>query len=87
MKIRLDKYLSDMNCGTRSEVKKMIRQGLVCVDQKIIKSPEYKVDTEIQNISVQGKLLSYENIATICYTNRRESSRPPQIAEIRRCWI
>ena len=52
MKIRLDKYLSDTNCGTRSEVKKMIRQGLVCVDQKIIKSPEYKVDTEIQNISV-----------------------------------
>ena len=28
--------------------------------RKIIKSPEYKVDTEIQNISVQGKLLSYE---------------------------
>ena len=24
MKIRLDKYLADMNCGTRSEVKKMI---------------------------------------------------------------
>ena len=60
MKIRLDKYLSDTNCGTRSEVKKKIRQGLVCVEQKIIKSPEYKVDTEIQNISVQGKLLSYE---------------------------
>ena len=26
------------------------------MDQKIIKSPEYKVDTEIQNILVQGKM-------------------------------
>ena len=60
MKIRLDKYLADMNCGTRSEVKKLIRQGTVCVDQEVVKSPDYKVDTDIQSVSVQGKTLSYE---------------------------
>lgn len=60
MKIRLDKYLADTNCGTRSEVKKLIRQGVVCVDQNVMKSPDYKVDTDIQSVSVQGKTLSYE---------------------------
>ena len=28
-KMRLDKYLADMNAGTRSELKKDIRKGLV----------------------------------------------------------
>ena len=27
--IRLDKYLADMGCGTRSQVKQMIRKGKV----------------------------------------------------------
>ena len=27
--IRLDKYLADMGCGTRSQVKQMIRKGQV----------------------------------------------------------
>lgn len=30
--IRLDKYLADMGCGTRSEVKQMIRKGQVEVN-------------------------------------------------------
>ena len=33
--IRLDKYLADMGIGTRTEVKKLIRQGKVTVDGSI----------------------------------------------------
>lgn len=44
--IRLDKYLADMEIGTRSEVKKYIRKGLVTVNENIIKNPEYKVSTD-----------------------------------------
>ncbi len=36
--IRLDKFLADMGIGTRAEVKKYIRQGLVEVDGKIVKT-------------------------------------------------
>ena len=35
--LRLDKYLADMQVGTRSEVKQMIRKGLVTVDGLIVK--------------------------------------------------
>ena len=46
--LRLDKYLADMQVGTRSEVKQMIRKGLVTVDGLIVKKPEEKVDCEKQ---------------------------------------
>lgn len=57
--IRLDKYLSEMGAGTRSEVKKAIRQGLVTVDDKIIKKPEVKVDEVRQIVMLGGKRIGY----------------------------
>ncbi len=41
--IRLDKYLADMEVGTRSEVKKYIRKGCASVNGEPIKKPEHKV--------------------------------------------
>ena len=43
---RLDKYLADMSVGTRSEVKNLIKKGLVMVNGEVIRKPEYKVDIE-----------------------------------------
>lgn len=37
--IRLDKYLADMGCGTRSEAKQMIRKGQVEVNGEKAKKP------------------------------------------------
>lgn len=59
-KLRLDKYLADMGQGTRTEVKKMIRAGKVSVNQEIIKSPEFKIDTRTDEICADGELLAYE---------------------------
>ena len=59
-KIRLDKYLADMGQGTRSEVKKLIKKGNVCVNRETVKSPEYKIAPETDQVSVQGRELSYE---------------------------
>ena len=50
--IRLDKYLSEMGVGTRSEVKKYIRQGQVTIDGNVVKKPEVKVEEEIQSIAL-----------------------------------
>lgn len=58
--IRLDKYLADMGVGTRSEVKKLIRQGKVTVDGKIERSPERKVDCTAQSISCMNHPVSYK---------------------------
>ena len=58
--IRLDKYLADMSVGTRTEVKKMIRQGKVAVDGVIVKNPDMKVDTDTKNVTCNGIAVAYE---------------------------
>lgn len=59
MKIRLDKYLADMGCGTRSEVKQALKKGAVSVNDVPVKRPEEKVDTEADRIVFRGKTVSY----------------------------
>ncbi len=59
--IRLDKFLADMGIGTRSEVKKYIRQGKVKVDGVIQKSPEAKIDEKNQEVMCFDKKVGYES--------------------------
>ena len=58
--IRLDKYLADMSIGTRTEVKKLIRQGKVVVDGLIVRNPDIKVDIDTQNVTCNGIAVTYE---------------------------
>lgn len=58
--IRLDKFLADMGIGTRSEVKKYIRQGKVKVDGVVEKSPEAKIDETKQQVYCFDKTVGYE---------------------------
>lgn len=62
-KIRLDKYLAGMGCGTRSEVKGMIRKGRVTVGGALAKSPEQKLDTERDCVELDGNPVAYEEFA------------------------
>ncbi|SFL23325.1 16S rRNA pseudouridine516 synthase [Lachnospiraceae bacterium KH1T2] len=57
--MRLDKFLADMNIGTRSEIKKMIRKGLVTVNNEVIKDSGVSV-TSNDEISFNGELISYQ---------------------------
>ena len=58
--IRLDKYLADMGIGTRTEVKKYVRQGKVKVNGEVVKSPEMKVDLQAQEVLFLDKPIDYE---------------------------
>lgn len=58
--IRLDKYLSDMNVGTRSEIKIYIRKGRVAVNNVICKKPDEKIDIEKDKVSFDGLIINYE---------------------------
>ncbi len=71
--LRLDKYLADMQVGTRSEVKQMIRKGLVTVDGLIVKKPEEKVDCEKQVVVCSGAIVSYHQYEYYIH-NRREKN-------------
>lgn len=57
--MRLDKYLAEMGVGTRSELKKAVRAGLVQIDGVTAKKPEEKVSPETQTITYQGKEIGY----------------------------
>ena len=59
MKMRLDKFLSEMGIGTRSEVKKSIAKGQVQVNGTVVKKPECKIDTEADHVQVQGQEVRY----------------------------
>ncbi|MGI6010984.1 MAG: pseudouridine synthase [Ruminococcus sp.] len=58
-KMRLDKYLAQMQAGSRSQVKNLIRKKLVTVNGEIVLRPEYPVKAGEDRIMVQGKEIFY----------------------------
>lgn len=59
MLLRLDKVLADMQAGTRSQVKELIRKKRITVNDDIVTKPEFKVDTDKDTIFLDDKCLSY----------------------------
>lgn len=57
--MRLDKYLSNMGVGTRSEVKKAIGYGKVSVNGAIVKNIGLKIDENKDKIKAFGKVIGY----------------------------
>lgn len=60
--MRLDKFLCDMQIGTRSQVKDCIKKGNVSVNGVIIKNPDYKLDENMDNVSYMGKNVTYQSL-------------------------
>ena len=57
--MRLDKLLADMNVGTRSEIKKVIRKGQVTVNGEVVKDASISVTGE-EEIIYAGEKVGYE---------------------------
>ncbi len=57
--MRLDKFLCEMNIGTRGQVKAFVRQGMVTVNGKLVKSPDDKIDENADQIVFKRQLLQY----------------------------
>lgn len=58
--MRLDKFLCEMNIGTRSQVKDFIRKGQVTVNGNIAQKPEEKVAEDKDVVTFQGRVLTYQ---------------------------
>lgn len=58
--MRLDKFLCEMNIGTRSQVKDFIRKGLISINGNIAKKPEEKVNPNEDCITFKGEVLKYQ---------------------------
>ena len=61
-KMRLDKLLSTLGEGTRSEVRDLVRAGRVTVDGKVAKDAGMQVDAEGSEVAVAGRVLSYKAV-------------------------
>ncbi len=58
--IRLDKYMAMCALGTRSEVKRYIRQGLVCVNGIPVRCDDLKINEDKDNITFEGQPLVFK---------------------------
>lgn len=58
--MRLDKYLADMNLGSRKEVKAFIKKGLVSVNGQVIRSDKFQVKERVDQIIFDGESISYQ---------------------------
>lgn len=58
--LRIDKYLCDMNIGTRSQVKDIIKKKLVIVNDVLITDASTKVNPDTDIIMYNNKTLTYK---------------------------
>ena len=58
--MRLDRYLCETGFGTRSQVKALLKKGLVQVDGEIVKKPELKIDENRAQVFCGGAAAGYQ---------------------------
>ncbi len=58
--MRLDKYLAHAKVGTRREVKKMIRKGIIYVNDVLCRDDDYKIDETKDVVVMDGEVIQYQ---------------------------
>ena len=58
--MRLDKFLKENGICSRSEAKKILKQGLVVVNGAVIKDSDFKIDENNDVISYDGQVINYQ---------------------------
>lgn len=59
---RIDKYLADAGIGTRSQIKKYIKTGLVRINDTCVSRPETKIDTSVDIIYYNNRPVHIEEL-------------------------
>jgi len=57
--MRLDKLLANLGYGSRKEIKKMCRDGVIKVDGVVVKDSSFHVDPETQEVEILGNVVVY----------------------------
>lgn len=58
--LRLDKYLCDMQIGSRAEVKGLIKKKHIKVNEETVTKPELKIDTDNDIIKFDDEVINYQ---------------------------
>lgn len=57
--MRIDKFLANSGVSTRSNVRSIIKSGIVTVNDIIIKDINYKINENIDKVKIKGKIIKY----------------------------
>jgi 16S rRNA pseudouridine516 synthase len=57
--IRLDKYLSEMGLGTRSQVKLIVRDSLIKINGEIVRKSDIKIDPDKDEVLYNNTIIEY----------------------------
>lgn len=57
--MRLDRYLCELNIGSRSQVREFVKKGLVSVNGQVIRAADYKIEEQTDQVTFQGRELVY----------------------------
>lgn len=58
--MRLDRYLCELNTGTRSQTREFIKRGQVSVNGQVVRTADFKIDERKDQVALQGKILTYQ---------------------------
>ncbi|MCC5891625.1 pseudouridine synthase [Exiguobacterium sp.] len=57
--MRIDKLLANMGYGSRKDVKILLKQGVVRIDDELVKDAKRQVNLETERVTVQGEVVEY----------------------------
>jgi 16S rRNA pseudouridine516 synthase len=58
--MRVDKFLHDMNIGTRTEIRKLIKNKMIFVNDELVKTSRQKVDPTIDQVRLNNQVIEYQ---------------------------
>lgn len=70
--MRLDKLLSNMGYGTRKEVKKLMKKGVVRVNAEPVKDAAFHVDTVKDEVTILGEKVIYKEFMYLMMNKPQE---------------
>lgn len=85
---RLDKILANSGFGTRKEVKKLVRWGVVKIDGKVVNTADIKIDPDVSEITVNDEKVIYKEFVYLMlnkpdgYVSATEDNVYPTVTEL-----
>ncbi|TLQ03892.1 rRNA pseudouridine synthase [Pediococcus stilesii] len=58
--MRIDKFLHDMNIGTRTQIRKLIKDKLVFINNELVKTGRMKVDPLADEVRLEEQVIEYK---------------------------
>lgn len=91
--MRLDKFLTECGLGSRKEVKKLLDNGKIRVNDAIIKNPQTNIKENVDKIEFEGKILEYKEFRYYImnkksgYITATEDPREKTVMELLPDWV